>query len=174
MKAKTYSVSHLQQILEISPNELLKLIRKNSSSLNVRTRSLKDGNSETYLDEESFKRIVFIRQLESGPRVSAEEVCEMLKERFPKKNADSEKAVDHFARTFAAVEQEVKKLRTQLTQLVIKYDHCIKELSLSQSKNISLENEIKRIKTREASLMGQMRKDATNGIPQELTETDLN
>ncbi len=174
MKAKTYSVSQIQQILEICPNELLKIIRKNSSSLNVLTRSLKDGTSETYLDEESFKRIVFIRQLENGSRVSAEEVCEMLKERFPQKGDDCDKLRDHFAQTFAAVEQEVKKLRTQLTQMVIKYDHCIKELSLSQSKNISLENEIKRIKTREASLMGQMRKDATNGIYQELMETDLN
>lgn len=179
MKDKVYSIAQIQKIIDISPNELKKLIRKNSSKIKISTRDLPDGSKETFLDEESFKKLVFIKQLENGLTLSVDEVCEMIHEKDLLHENDEliEEMVspyDCFDRSLEAVEKEVTLLRSQLTRMVIKYDHCLKELNLSRSRNISFENEMSKLRNREAALMGQMRKDSSAFDYEEICETDLN
>lgn len=180
MKEKRYSISQIQQIIDISPNDLQKLIRKNSARLQVKTLHLPDGSQESFLDEESFKKLIFIKQLETGIKLSVDEVCELMKE---KKIMAAEETLDdnlanaeyaRFDRCIESVEEEVKLLRTRLTRMVIKYDHCIKELNFSRSRNIGLENELKKYKNREAALMGELRKSAEENLDEEIFKTDLN
>lgn len=180
MKEKRYSISQIQKIIDISPNDLQKLIRKNSSRLQMMTCDMPDGRKEKFLDEESFKKLIFIKQLETGIKLSVEEVCELIREKEFVDDNDSERAgskEDHYAsfdRCIDSVEEEVKRLRTQLTRMVIKYDHCIKELNLSRAKIISMENEIEKFKNRQAALMGELRKSAQENADAEIFSTDLN
>jgi DNA-binding transcriptional MerR regulator len=180
MKDKRYSISQIQQIIDISPNDLQKLIRKNSTRLQVQTCELPDGSQEKFLDEESFKKLIFIKQLETGIKLSVEEVCELMQEKkLGNENELDETAAQfneyaNFDRYIDSVEEEVKLLRTQMTRMVIKYDHCIKELNLSRAKNIALEKEIKKHQNREAALMGELRKTATATFEEEIIKTDLN
>jgi peptidoglycan hydrolase CwlO-like protein len=144
------------------------------------TCELPDGRKELYLDEDSFKKLLFLKQLETGKSLTINEACELIKEREPWEEDEEEiesfepDPYSGFDRSLQAVEEEVMQLRTQLTRMVIKYDHCIKELNNSRSKNIQLENEMKKLRTREAALMGQIRKDSAEFFPEEIFDKDLN
>ena len=177
MKEKRYSISQIQQIIDISPNDLKKLIRKNSGRINLQTCEMPDGSKETYLDEESFKKLLFFKHLESGVKLSVDEVCELINEK--KLKEDDEEVLEsqlesRFDQCLRSVEEEVEQLRSQMTRMLIKYDHCLKELNISRSKNIVLENEMKKLKTREAGLMGQIRKFAAEHFEEEISLTELN
>lgn len=178
MKEKRYSISQIQKIIDVSPNDLQKLIRKNSARLRVQTRALPDGSKEIFLDEESFKKLVFIKQLETGIKLSIDEVCELIRE---KKLGDDQESlsgktdeISTFDSSLQAVENEVYQLRTQLTRMMVRYDHCLKELNLSRSKAIALEGEMNKLKNREAALMGQLRKFSADFYEEDLCRNELN
>lgn len=178
MKEKRYSISQIQKIIDVSPNDLQKLIRKNSARLRVQTRALPDGSKEIFLDEESFKKLVFIKQLETGIKLSIDEVCELIREKklgddresLPEKTDE----ISTFDSSLQAVENEVYQLRTQLTRMMVRYDHCLKELNLSRSKAMSLEGEMNKLKNREAALMGQLRKFSADFYEEDLCRNELN
>ncbi len=178
MKEKRYSISQIQKIIDVSPNDLQKLIRKNSARLRVQTRAMPDGSKEIFLDEESFKKLVFIKQLETGIKLSIDEVCELIRE---KKLGDDQESlsgktdeISTFDSSLQAVENEVYQLRTQLTRMMVRYDHCLKELNLSRSKAIALEGEMNKLKNREAALMGQLRKFSADFYEEDLCRNELN
>ncbi|GAB4276629.1 MAG: hypothetical protein Kow0029_18770 [Candidatus Rifleibacteriota bacterium] len=178
MKEKRYSIAQIQKIVGISPNELNKLLKCNAKRLKLTVIRNSDGSKETFLDEESFRKLLFIKQLEKGLHFSIDEICELVKEKIPGQEDEKEQAAKDpygfFDRSLDAFESEVKLLRTQLTRLMIKYDHCLKELNISRSRNQCLENELRNLRNREAALMVQIRKDSTEFPPEEICEMELN
>ncbi len=179
MKEKRYSITEIQQIIDISPNDLQKLIRKNSSRIKLKTCDLPDGSKETFLDEDSFKKLLFIKQLEMGTKLSVDEVCAMIREKKIKQEDEEDKSekiseISGLDLSLQSLEDQVDFLRRQLNHLIIRHDHCIKELNLSRSKGVVLENELKRMKNREAALMGQLRKFAAEHSEDEICVNEVN
>ena len=145
MKEKRYSISHVQQMIDISPAELQKLIKKNSTVLNLSREDLGNGKKEFYLDEESLQRLLFIKQLEKkGSRLSDLAVCEMIKVPQPgTKKAVASNEETFYRRLLVSIEAastEAAQLKTTLQGLMLKYDHVIKQLNIAQAKNITFEN----------------------------------
>lgn len=165
MKEKKYSIDHIQNIIDISPAELQKLIKKNSRHLNLIKEERENGKKETFLDEESLQRLLFITQLEKGGDFSRQAACAQI--RTPEITGAVEvNAQDvlynRMNMTLSAVTAEAGLLQNQLTSLMIKYDHLIKELNLAKAKNIIQEKEISTLRNREAALMGHLRQNAEN------------
>jgi hypothetical protein len=178
MKEKHYSVSEIQKIIDLSPNELLKLIRKHSSKIKIFKIRHENGTKESFIDKESLKKIIFLRQLESGFKLNLEEVCELLDEQGPDKSKVQEffektNFSDAFSKKFDEVEKEVIHLRAQLSQMITRYDYCLKQLSLNKAKNIALTQDIKRLKNREAALIDQFNRNSRDN-PEEIPRKDLN
>lgn len=165
MKEKRYSIETVQTIIDIAPNELQKLIKKNSRYLNIIREETAEGRKEIFFDEESLKRLMFLKQLELGGDVSRGAVVEMVK--TPRMAADKHKKAqeDPLARvckSLEAVSVEATCLQKQMHELIVKHDHVLKELNLVRAKNILLEKEIGILRNREAALMGQLRQNAEN------------
>ena len=53
MKEKRYSISHVQQMINISPAELQKMLKKNARVLHLFKEEKENGKKEVFLDEES-------------------------------------------------------------------------------------------------------------------------
>lgn len=178
MKEKRYSISHVQQMIDISPAELQKLIKKNATALNVSREDLGNGKKEICLDEESLQRLIFIKQLEKGGQLSDLAVCEMIKvPQISKKKAGVSKEEEFYSRllnSIEAVSTEADQLKSQLHGLMIKYDHVIKQLNVAQARNITFEKEIGTLRNREAALMGHLRQSAENFGEDELDNQLVN
>lgn len=157
MKEKKYSIDVIPEIIKISPNELQKLLEKNSESINI----ISDEN-DSYLDEESFKRLVFVKQLNSSGQLSLEEVCELIKTPSLSSLVRStpQTVFEKLSSSIDSVTEEACALRQQLEELLLKYNHALKELNKSRSKNIVLQKEVILMRNRQASLMGQLRQNA--------------
>ena len=159
MKQKKYPISTLPEIIKISASDLRKLLKKNSHCLKV----TKD-KAGSYLDEESFRRLVFIKQLGSGGSLSSEEICELMAEpQVAEQKAEQkpqETVIDKVSRVLDDVAVEAQLLKEQLSMLAIKYDQALKELELSRSKNMILQNKISTLQHRQVSLMGHLRQSA--------------
>ncbi len=163
MKEKKYSIDQIQKIIDISPGEIQKLIRKNSQHLNVAREDRGSGKKEVYLDELSFHRLLFISQLEKGVSLNADAACELIK--IPSLETGEGKEANTYTRlltSFEAVSSEAETLQVQLRALMIKYDHLIKELNISQAKNMTLEKELGTLRNRELALMSHLRQSAEN------------
>ena len=166
MKEKRYSIASVQQMINISPAELQMMIRKNAAVLTVFKEDLGNGKKEICIDEESLQRLIFIRQLGSGSKLSDKEVCGVI--RVPELNslktcANTEKeTITRLLKTIENVSSEALQLKARLDGLLIKHDHLIKMLNVSQAKNITLEKEIGILRNRQAALMGQLRQNAEN------------
>lgn len=171
MKEKRYSIENVQNIVDISPTELQKLIKKNSRYLNLIREENSEGRKEIFFDEESLKRLLLLKQLERGGDISKGALCEIVKS--PKMAAESkietrEDPLARVCRSLEAVSVEADQLNRQLQELVMKHEHVLKELNLVRAKNILLEKEIGILRNREAALMGHLRQNAEN-----LDEEDL-
>ena len=165
MKEKKYSIDQIQKIIDISPAEIQKLIRKTSQYLNVAREDGDSGKKEVFLDELSFRRLLFISQLEKGSALNADAVCELIKTPSFENESASGKPVEAYSRLFSAFESvsaEAETLQVQLRALMIKYDHLIKELNISQAKNMTLEKELSTLRNRELALMSHLRQSAEN------------
>jgi hypothetical protein len=163
MKDKRYSIDQIQKIIDISPAEIQKLIRQNSSYLNVAREDGGNGKKEVFLDEVSFRRLLFISQLEKGGALSSVAACELIKTPELDDVADlPENACNRLLAAFEAVTAETETLQLQLRALMLKYDHLIKELNISQAKNITLEKELSTLRNRELALMSHLRQSAEN------------
>lgn len=166
MKEKRYSIANVQQMINVSPDELQKIIRKNANALTLFREDLGNGKKEVCIDEDSLQKLIFFRQLESGARLSGKEACGVI--RVPDLNslktcAGTEKeTVARLLKTLEKVSAEAVQLKSQLDGLLIKHDHLIKMLNVSQAKNITLEKEIGILRNRQAALMGQIRQNAEN------------
>ncbi len=166
MKEKRYSISNVQQMINISPAELQKMLRRNANLLTVFKEDLGNGKPEICIDEESLQKLIFIRQLGSGSKLTGKEACEMI--RVPELNslktcASSEKeVVARLQKILESVSAEASDLKNQLDGLLIKHEHLVKMLNVSQAKNITLEKEIGILRNRQAALMGQLRQNAEN------------
>ena len=176
MKEKKYSIDHIQKIIDISPAEIQKLIRKNSQYLKIAKEDGGSGKKEVYLDELSFRRLLFISQLEKGSALSSEAVCELIK--TPELSDDAQaKPADAYVRlvgAFEAISAEAETLQVQLRALMIKYDHLIKELNISQAKNLTLEKELSTLRNRELALMSHLRQSAENIDEEDLDDQLVN
>ncbi len=173
MSEKKYSIEHVQTIVDLGPSELQKLIKKNSRHLNIIRENNKDGKKEMFLDEKSLQKLLFIARLSrSDNKPNVDSALAQLKEPALRLKGVSDDVEEDFVtkmnRVFDAVTNEAGSLQQNLDQLLIKYDHLIKELNLARAKNIILEKEISTLRNREAHLMGQLRQDAEN-----LDEDDL-
>jgi len=163
MKDKRYSIDQIQKIIDISPSEIQKLIRQNSHYLNVARDERGNGNNEVFLDEVSFRRLLFISQLEKGGTLSSVAACELIRTPELDNAADQpENACERLLTAFEAVSAEAETLQVQLRALMLKYDHLIKELNISQAKNITLEKELSTLRNRELALMSHLRQSAEN------------
>ncbi|PKL42147.1 MAG: hypothetical protein CVV41_15325 [Candidatus Riflebacteria bacterium HGW-Riflebacteria-1] len=165
MKDKKYSIDQIQKIIDISPAEIQKLIRKNSQYLNVAREVSGSGKKEVFLDELSFRRLLFISQLEKGGTLNSNAVCELIKTPDLETGVAEAKPVAEYSRLFSAFESmsaEAETLQVQLHALMIKYDHLIKELNITQAKNMSLEKELGTLRNRELALMSHLRQSAEN------------
>ena len=166
MKEKRYTIANVQQMINISPAELQKIIRKNANALTLFREDIGNGKKEVCIDEESLQKLIFIRQLGNGAKLSEQEVCGMI--RVPELAsmqtcASTEKeTVARLLKTLEKVSVEAVELKSQLDGLLIKHDHLIKMLNVSQAKNITLEKEIGILRNRQAALMGQLRQNAEN------------
>ncbi|MBU1107408.1 MAG: hypothetical protein KKB51_12115 [Candidatus Riflebacteria bacterium] len=178
MKEKKYSIDHIQRIIDISPTEIQKLIKKNSQYLNVAREDSGSGKKEVFLDELSFRRLLFISQLEKkGSAISAEAVCELIKTPDLYDETSQEKPADAYVRlvgAFEAVSTEAETLQVQLRALMLKYDHLIKELNISQAKNMTLEKELSTLRNRELALMSHLRQSAENIAEEDLDDQLMN
>lgn len=176
MKEKKYSIDHIQTIIDISPTELRKLLKKNSRHLNLIKEEKENGKCEIFLDEESLQRLLFIKQLERGGEFSQNAACELIKTPDIQASTTEEaKEVTIYNRlnlTLNAVTAEAGLLQKQVQSLMIKYDHLIKELNLAKAKNILMQKEISTLRNREAALMGHLRQSAEN-LDQEDLESQL-
>ncbi len=172
MKEKRYSISHVQQMINISPAELQKMLKKNARVLHLFKEEKENGKKEVFLDEESLQKLIFIKQLENGARLSESEVCEVIRvpevESLEACASTERQTCDRLMRTLESVSEEAEELKSKLHGLMIKHDHLIKELNISQAKNITLEKEIGTLRNREAALMGQLRQNAENFHEEEL------
>lgn len=167
MKQKKYPISTLPEIIKISASDLRKLLKKNSHCLKV-----SKDKAGSYLDEESFRRLIFIKQLDCGGSLSGEEICELMAEpqvanRKPVKKVE-ETVIDKVSRVLDDVAVEAQVLKDQLNTLAIKYDQALKELEHSRSKNMILQNKISTLQHRQVALMGHLRQSA-----EQLGEEDL-
>ncbi|NCB38841.1 MAG: hypothetical protein EOM80_08735 [Erysipelotrichia bacterium] len=177
MKEKRYPIEHVQKMIDISPAELQKMIRKNARVLHLHKEDIGDGKKEVYLDEESFHRLLFIKQLERGGGINGMAACELIKTprpRYAEPEDQTKKFYTKLISSLEAVSAETTLLKTQLQNLMIKYDHVIKQLNISQAKNICLEKEIGTLRNREAALMGHLRQSAENRADEELDENLVN
>lgn len=172
MKEKRYSISHVQQMINISPAELQKMLKKNARVLHLFKEEKENGKKEVFLDEESLQKLIFIKQLENGARLSESEVCEVIRvpevESLEACASTERQTCDRLMRTLESVSEEAEELKRKLHGLMIKHDHLIKQLNVSQAKNITLEKEIGTLRNREAALMGQLRQNAENFHEEEL------
>lgn len=163
MKERKYSIDQIQKLIDISPAEIQKLIKKNSQYLKVEREDGADGKKEVFLDELSFRRLLFISQLEKGGSLTSIAACELIKTPLlnePTQNSSS--ACERLMNAFDAVSGEVETLQLQLRALMLKYDHLIKELNLAQAKNITLKKELSTLRNRELALMSHLRQNAEN------------
>lgn len=178
MKEKLYSISHVQQMINISPAELQKLIRKNAKLLHLVREDSGSGKKEVFLDEDSLQKLIFIRQLENGTKLSDMAICEMIRTpEIGRMKATASNEEEFYARlmaTIEAVSAEAGQLKSRLQGLMIKYDHVIKQLNVSQARNITLEKEIGILRNREAALMGHLRQSAENFDEDDLAECQVN
>ncbi|NLF98034.1 MAG: hypothetical protein GX569_14980 [Candidatus Riflebacteria bacterium] len=162
MKEKRYSIDQIQKIIDISPSEIQKLIRQNSHYLNVDREDRGNGKKEVFLDEVSFRRLLFISQLEKGGTLSSFAACELIKTPELKDVDQPENACERLLTAFDAVSAEAETLQVQLRALMLKYDHLVKELNISQAKNMTLEKELSTLRNRELALMSHLRQSAEN------------
>ena len=79
MKEKLYSINHVQEMIDISPADLQKMLKKNAKVLHLIREDRGNGRKEVFIDEESLQKLIFIRQLENGAPVTDSAVCEMIK-----------------------------------------------------------------------------------------------
>jgi len=166
MKEKLYSINHVQEMIDISPAELQKMLKKNARVLHLVREDRGNGKKEVFIDEESLQKLIFIRQLENGAPVTDNAVCEIIK--VPELNSlktcsKTQKALfERLTSTLDALFSETNFLKAQLQGLTVKHDHLIKQLNVVQAKNIVLEREVGILRNREAALMGQLRQNAEN------------
>ena len=140
MKEKRYSISHVQQMINISPAELQKMLKKNARVLHLFKEEKENGKKEVFLDEESLQKLIFIKQLETGAQLNGSEVCEMI--RVPeveslKTCASTERQTCDRLMHSESVSGEAEELKRKLHGLMIKHDHLIKQLNVSQARNIT-------------------------------------
>lgn len=174
MKEKRYSIDQIQKIIDISPSEIQKLIRQNSNYLNVAREDHGNGKKEVFLDEVSFRRLLFISQLEKGGALNSVAACAIIKTPELDEVTEPEDACRKLFTAFAAVSSEAETLQLQLRALVVKYDHLIKELNISQAKNITLEKELSTLRNRELALMSHLRQSAEENAGEDLDDQLVN
>jgi hypothetical protein len=162
MKEKRYSIDQIQKIIDISPSEIQKLIRQNSHYLNVDREDRGNGKKEVFLDEVSFRRLLFISQLEKGGSLSSIAACELIRTPELKDVDQPANACERLLTAFDAVSAEAETLQVQLRALMVKYDHLVKELNISQAKNMTIEKELSTLRNRELALMSHLRQSAEN------------
>jgi hypothetical protein len=162
MEKKTYSISQIQKIMDENPVELQKLIRKNKKYLNIQVIEGKNGEKENLVDEESLKKLLFLRQLETGRNLTLDEAFEQM--RLPDLLPKPEET-NYYQKLIASIEsmhKEVLSLGAKLKTLTVKYSYAVNELGKNRAINQSLKNEISILRNREAALMGQLQKNAEN------------
>ncbi len=160
MEKKTYTISQIQKIMDENPVELQKLIRKNKKYLNIQVVIGKNGEKENLVDEESLKKLLFLRQLETGRNLTLDEAFEQM--RLPELLPRVQKT-NYYQKLNESIENmhhEVLELGAKLKTLTIKYCHAVNELGKNRAVNQSLKNEISILRNREAALMGQLQKNA--------------
>jgi len=165
MKEKLYSIENVQSIIDIAPNELQKLIKKNSRYLKIIREENSDGRKEIFFDEESLKRLMFLKQLEHGGDFSRSAIFEMVQAprmSIKQNEKSNEDPLAKVCKSLEAVSEEAICLQKQMHELIGKHEHVLKELNLVRAKNILLEKEIGILRNREAALMGHMRQNAEN------------
>ena len=156
MEGRKYSITDIQRIAKLSPSALQDILKKYQKYIYLETSLGPDGKNEVFIDQSSFEKLLFFKQLEFGQELNCEEILNQIKVpsvRDLQYDADGRNTVKSLGESLDILLQEMQSLHAAFRNLVIRYNQITKELDESRTENFNMKREIDFLKVRQKTLL---------------------
>ena len=170
MEKRRYSITEIQSITQLTPATLQDFLRRFQKYFSFEMEDGPEG-TQIFLDQTSFERLMFIKNLELNQDANPEEAANQLKTLGTPTRPKSEKkniaaTLEHF---LDSLTKQIRTLETSLNQILYRYVQVLKDLNQCRSENRFMRKEIDALRHRQEKILVQI----NQGESQEIAEAKI-
>ncbi|MBF0501758.1 MAG: hypothetical protein HQM09_16590 [Candidatus Riflebacteria bacterium] len=186
MEKRRYSIQDIQRMTQLSPGTLQDILKKYRQHFAIEVVAGPEGD-EMFMDQPSFERLIFIKQLELRQTLSSEELIAQFGDnplRRPVTAVGEQSGIDSSDGNNTATSMptsdlrlsslvgmldglggEIRGVESRLRQLLMRYTQVLRDMNQYREENRQLRNDLNILRQRQDIMHGKMHRS-------EVDETD--